>query len=63
MAKVPRGRILEALDTIKEVCEQTRSCSDCPLRDWNLNCMLETQQPYTWHLVSDEDTPWRAFED
>ena len=63
MATVPRGRILEALDTIKEVCEQTDGCSECPLRDWNCECMLITQQPYTWRLVSDEDTAWRAFAD
>lgn len=58
---VSRGKILEALEVIQTVCEQIRDCSVCPLRDWNANCMLETQQPYTWHLVSEED--WRAFDD
>lgn len=63
MVNVSREQILEALNTIKEVCGQIDSCSECPLRDWNLNCMLETQQPYTWRLVSEEDTAWRAFDD
>lgn len=60
---VSRGKILEALEIIQTVCEQTRHCSDCPLRDWNLNCMLETERPYAWSLVSEEDTAWRAFDD
>ena len=62
MATISREKILEALETIKEVCEEANSCSNCPLRDWNFECMLITQQPYTWKLVSDT-TPWRAFED
>lgn len=62
MIDVSRAKILEALETIKEVCTQTGSCSHCPLRDWNCECMLITQQPYTWKIAS-EDSSWRAFDD
>lgn len=62
MTTISRGKVLEALNTIKEVCEQTENCSDCPLRGWTLDCMLITTQPHEWKLVSDT-TPWRAFDD
>lgn len=62
MVDVSREKILEALNTIKKVCEQTKGCPSCPLRDWNDECMLITQQPYTWRIKS-EDAPWWAFED
>ncbi len=62
MTNVSKGKILEALETIQTICKQTRSCSECPLRDWNCECMLITQQPYTWRITT-EDTSWRAFED
>lgn len=62
MTTVSREKILEALNTIRTVCQETKLlCAYCPLRDKNCECMLETQAPCDWKLVP--KNKWRAFDD
>lgn len=57
-----KERILKALKTIQEVCEEQETCSTCPLRDTDNGCMLDKQEitPCDWNINFD-DRPWRAL--
>lgn len=55
-----KEKILKALETIKEVCEGERTCSTCPLRDWDNDCLFNGPAPCHWEINYD-DKPWKAI--
>lgn len=53
-----KKEILNALTTIKLVCDITEDCEYCPLRaDDNVNCGVTEDTPDSWPF----ETNWRAF--
>ena len=60
---VEREKILEALETIKEICTKS-TCDECPLRSdgYEYVCMLHNTDipPIDWKLNTAKGT-WRAF--
>ena len=57
-----KERILKALKTIQEVCQEQDTCGTCPIRDANDDCMLRHPSiiPSTWD-INFNDAPWRAL--
>lgn len=55
--------ILDALKTLKEVCDTSEDCGECPLRSLNDTYPCTFSQPnvpYTWEF-NDQEKYWRAF--
>lgn len=64
-----KEEILQALQTIKSVCEQHEKCETCPLQvvdqDYydSYGCAMQRNvNPSEWNIKKSE-TVWRAFED
>ena len=53
-----KNEIINALKTIKEVCEMNY-CGECPLRMEVDECTLQRYAPYEW-VINDTDN-WIAF--
>lgn len=60
-----KEKIIQALVTIKEICEEHRLCTDCPFRgardrDGYITCSIKNHVPKNW-TISIEPEPWKAF--
>lgn len=53
VVKIDETKLIEALDTIRECCEKTAYCKDCPLRDVYDGCALKST-PSHWELEEKE---------
>lgn len=58
--------ILDALNVIKEVCEKSVYCKDCPLRNKEINnvvsgCALFESSPSNWKLSEEQAPPRRLL--
>lgn len=50
-AEKHEDKILEALDTIADVCDRHKECIDCPFynpHSNNIDCRLADFSPHTW---------------
>jgi hypothetical protein len=58
-----REEILNALNIMKEVCEEAISCLACPLGDKDGICVIQEGglNPCEWYLKKPEKV-WRAFD-
>jgi hypothetical protein len=54
--------IIQALEVLKDVCNESDCCPECPLRADSNECYLESHVPYKWP-IKDHEEPWRAFDD
>lgn len=52
--------LLNALKTIKKICEEKDSCRDCPCSLNGGTCMVHRTFPNEWNLV-EEQPAWKAF--
>ena len=54
-----KDKIIElnnAIATLRSECNEHLHCQECPL--WSIafeRCSLETEQPYEWSLIDDDD--------
>ena len=55
------NKITDALETIKQVCEES-SCKECPfgVEGDTTKCNIQNASPLNWHLREQEEI-WRAF--
>ena len=54
-------KILDALEYIKEICEN-HDCRHCPLSNENANrCMVRNYDPCDWVLTNQLPKKWSAF--
>lgn len=64
--KHTKEEILNALQIIKDECEDT-DCCDCPFGFKDgipYRCMLKTDAiPEEWRIKNEKDSVWRAFEE
>lgn len=60
--KYTQEEILNALKIIKETCEETGKCEDCPFgtRDY-YGCRLIEDNPGEWELAEINRVTWRAL--
>lgn len=56
--KSPR-EIAEALQVIKDVCEEAEYCGACPLRIEGLDCGIKNGMPKWWEVNLPDE--WKAF--
>lgn len=55
-----REKVLEALCTIKDVCETHDDCGVCPLRNSYGKCTINNEIPNMWSITWEEN--WKAFD-
>lgn len=59
-----RNKLLEALRTISEACDDTDDCKVCPLANSDGDCLIQIKTPALWNVKIDEEVDvWRAFYD
>ena len=57
-----RGKILEALNVIKGVCDECfDDCTLCPLYDASGECGIQNLAPCNWKINKPDDLVWRAL--
>lgn len=52
-----REKIIEALQTIKNTCNEFKHCNSCPL-GCGYGCIVNDKSPNTWEIT--QDHIWRA---
>lgn len=51
--------IVEALKTIKEVCEEHTHCGNCPFH--TNKCIIQNVCPDDWNILESPPKVWKAF--
>lgn len=59
MMKYTKEEILNALQIIKDTCEESKCCS-CPFGNIHEMCVIQDAPPSHWSFA-DEEKLWRAF--
>lgn len=60
--KHTKEEIINALKVIKDECNQTSECDDCPFADKNNNCAFSTEVPPDWEIAElPPPEKWRAL--
>ena len=54
------SEILEALNMIKDICDEQEDCETCPFADRVEVCHIQTKAPQDWDLR--KERVWRAFD-
>lgn len=44
------NRLIDAVKTIKEICEATTDCGYCPFDDGFTNCLINNEVPKNWDI-------------
>jgi len=61
MKHIPED-IVEALRIIQETCEESDTCSECPLstRDKDTECLIRRLEPNEW-IICEPPSVWKAL--
>lgn len=62
-SKEEKNDILKSLQTIRQVCFDTKDCATCPLGNENGDCMLSSDRgyPINWSIGIEPPKIWRAL--
>lgn len=65
MTKEKKEELLKALEVIKSVCKETKTCLECPLRCNSEvpKCYIYKRMPNAWATKCEQEEHWRAFYD
>lgn len=65
MNKEKKEELIKALEVIKSVCKEAKTCRLCPLRCTGEipNCYVYNRMPNAWSTKCEQEEHWRAFYD
>ena len=54
-----KEKVLEAVNTLKKLCEEMEDCDECPIRGGNSGCYVRDGFPADWEIEPHEK--WKVF--